>query len=81
MPGNRYTEEFKAEVVRHVIDRSHPMADVAARLGISCDVVNQVRCLRAGQAALRACLLGARVYCANVTLAVVEFAPARTRTR
>lgn len=35
MSGKRYTDEFKAEAVRQVIDRGHPVADVAARLGIS----------------------------------------------
>lgn len=35
MSGKRYTEEFKVEAVRQITDRGHPVADVAARLGIS----------------------------------------------
>ena len=35
MSGKRYTEEFKAEAVKQVVDRGHPAAEVAARLGIS----------------------------------------------
>ena len=35
MSGKRYTDEFKAEAVRQVIDRGHRVADVAERLGIT----------------------------------------------
>ena len=31
----RFTEEFKAEAIRQVTDRGHPVAEVAARLGVS----------------------------------------------
>lgn len=31
----RYTEEFKIEAVKQVVDRGHRVADVAIRLGIS----------------------------------------------
>lgn len=31
----RYTEEFKIEAVKQVVDRGHRVADVATRLGIS----------------------------------------------
>ncbi len=31
----RFTEEFKQEAVRQVVDRGHPVAEVAARLGVS----------------------------------------------
>lgn len=31
----RYTEEFKIEAVKQVTERGHPVADVAARLGVS----------------------------------------------
>lgn len=31
----RYTEEFKIEAVRQVTDQGHPVAEVAARLGVS----------------------------------------------
>lgn len=31
----RYTEEFKVEAVRQVTDQGHPVAEVAARLGVS----------------------------------------------
>ncbi len=35
MSGKRYTDEFKREAVRQVVDRGHSVADVAARLGIT----------------------------------------------
>ena len=35
MSGKRYTEEFKVAAVRQVIDRGHPAAEVAERLGVS----------------------------------------------
>jgi transposase len=35
MGQRRYTEEFKAEAVRQVIERGYPVADVAARVGVS----------------------------------------------
>ena len=35
MSGKRYTEEFKVEEVRQVIDRGHSVVQVAARLGIT----------------------------------------------
>jgi len=31
----RFTEEFKQEAIRQVVDRGHPIAEVAARLGVS----------------------------------------------
>ena len=31
----RYTEEFKTEAVKQVTERGHPVAGVAARLGVS----------------------------------------------
>ena len=31
----RFTEEFKTEAVRQVTERGHPVAEVAARLGVS----------------------------------------------
>ena len=31
----KYTEEFKIEAVRQVVDKGHPVAEVAARLGVS----------------------------------------------
>ena len=31
----RYTEEFKIEAVRQVTEQGHPVAEVAARLGVS----------------------------------------------
>lgn len=33
--GRRFTEEFKVEAVRQVTERGHPVAEVAARLGVS----------------------------------------------
>jgi transposase len=35
MSGNRYTEEFKIAAVKQVVDRGHPAAEVAERLGVS----------------------------------------------
>lgn len=35
MSGKRYTEEFKVEAVKQVVDRGHPVTQVAARLGIT----------------------------------------------
>lgn len=33
MTSKRYTEEFKVEAVKQIIDRGHSVASVAARLG------------------------------------------------
>ena len=35
MSSPRYTPEFKDEAVRQVVDRGHPVAEVAERLGVS----------------------------------------------
>lgn len=35
MSGNRYPEEFKIEAVKQVTQRSHSVADVAERLGVT----------------------------------------------
>ena len=35
MGHQRYTPEFKDEAVRQVIERGHPVTQVAARLGVS----------------------------------------------
>ncbi len=35
MSGKRYTEAFKIEATRQVIERCHPVGEVAARLGLS----------------------------------------------
>jgi transposase len=35
MSGKRYTEEFKAEAVKQVTQRGHPVAEVASRLGVT----------------------------------------------
>jgi transposase len=35
MSSKRYTNEFKIEAVKQVTDRGHPVAEVAARLGVS----------------------------------------------
>jgi transposase len=35
MSGKRYTDEFKAEAARQVIDQGRPPREVAARLGVS----------------------------------------------
>lgn len=35
MSSKRYTEEFKVEAVKQVIERGHPVAEVASRLGVT----------------------------------------------
>ena len=35
MSSKRYTEEFKLEAVKQVTERSHPVAEVAGRIGVS----------------------------------------------
>jgi transposase len=35
MSGKRYPDEFKIEAVKQVTDRGYPVADVAARIGVS----------------------------------------------
>jgi len=35
MSSKRYPEEFKIEAVKQVTERGHPVADVAARIGVS----------------------------------------------
>ena len=35
MSNQRFSPEFKEEAVRRVVDRGHPVAEVAERLGVS----------------------------------------------
>jgi len=35
MKGKRYSEEFKTEAIRQVVERGYPVADVAGRIGVS----------------------------------------------
>lgn len=35
MSQKKYPEEFKIEAIRQVVERGHPVAEVAARLGVS----------------------------------------------
>ena len=35
MSNKRYTEEFKLEAVKQVMERQHPVAEVSVRLGVS----------------------------------------------
>jgi transposase len=35
MSKKRYTEEFKIEAVRQVVERGHSVAEVASRLGMT----------------------------------------------
>jgi transposase len=35
MSGKRYTQEFKAEAVKQVLERGHSTASVATRLGVN----------------------------------------------
>lgn len=37
MSGNRYTNEFKAEAAKHVIDQGRSVREVSTRLGVSID--------------------------------------------
>ena len=39
MSGKRYTDEFKAEAAKQVIEQGRPTREVALRLGISCDAL------------------------------------------
>jgi len=34
MSNQRYTPEFKEEAIRQIVERNHPMAEVAKRLGV-----------------------------------------------
>ena len=36
MSKQRYPEEFKTEAVKQITERGHKVADVSARLGMSC---------------------------------------------
>jgi transposase len=35
MSNKSYTEEFKIEAVRQIVERGHPVAEVSSRLGVS----------------------------------------------
>jgi transposase len=35
MSGKRYTDEFKAEAIKQVIERGYTVKEVAGRLGVS----------------------------------------------
>lgn len=39
MSGKRYTEEFKAEAAKQVLEQGRPTREVAQRLGISSDAL------------------------------------------
>ena len=39
MSGKRYTEEFKAEAAKQVLEQGRPTREVALRLGISSDAL------------------------------------------
>lgn len=41
--GKRYTEEFKREAVKHVVERGYSIAEVADRLGICTKTLYQWR--------------------------------------
>jgi transposase len=47
MERTKYAAEFKSEAVKQVIDKGHPVVDVAKRLGISegvlCGWVNKFK--------------------------------------
>ena len=34
--SKRYTEEFKSEALKQVLDRGYPVQEVSSRLGVSC---------------------------------------------
>lgn len=51
MSNRRYTDEFKIEAVKQVIDRGHTVADVAARLDVSVHSLYQwMKCFGVPQA-------------------------------
>lgn len=41
MTGPRYTEEFKVEAVRQVVERGHSAAEVAKRLGVTANSLSR----------------------------------------
>jgi transposase len=55
MGGKKYTDEFKAEAARQVIDHGRPVREVATRLGVSIDAMYAwVRAQRKAPAARQA---------------------------
>lgn len=36
MSSKRYTEEFKAEALKQILERGYPVQEVSERLGVSC---------------------------------------------
>ena len=54
MSSKRYTDEYKAEAVKQVLERGHLVTEVAARLGINkhslYEWVNQAKARRKGAA-------------------------------
>ena len=54
MGHQRYTPEFKDEAVRQVLERGHPVAEVASRLGVSShSLYKWVRAVRPSKAEAR----------------------------
>ncbi len=50
MSHTRYTPEFKDEAVRQVVDRGHPVSEVAARLGVSAhSLYNWIKAVKPGK--------------------------------
>ena len=50
MSNARYTPEFKDEAVRQVVERGHPVAEVAERLGVSShSLYNWIKSLKPGK--------------------------------
>lgn len=41
MSGKRYTEEFKVEAVKQVLERDHSVYEVAKRIGVSGDTLHR----------------------------------------
>ena len=35
MGGSRYTDEFKAEAVKQIVERGYPVSEVSERIGVS----------------------------------------------
>ncbi|NND83131.1 MAG: transposase [Gammaproteobacteria bacterium] len=53
MSHTRYTPEFKDEAVRQVVDRGHPVSEVAERLGVSAhSLYNWIKAVKPGKSEL-----------------------------
>ncbi len=49
MSNQRYSEEFKSEAVRQVIDRGYSVKEVAERIGVCVDQLNSQHLIHVGK--------------------------------